>query len=130
MPPATSGVVRGPAGIGDRVVAVVLVLPDDLAGGVVEAEDALDAGHPAACHGFVGRLGRRLAARVGDVDAVAGDGGAGVAGADRRPPADLRPAGREVVEDAVFAPDAVALAGRATAANRRRPRPDAMARQQ
>src|SRR5207302_10126713 len=46
---------------------------------------------------------------VGEVDATAGDGRARVAGANWRSPEHLRAAGRELVEHAVFAPDAVPL---------------------
>src|SRR5205823_1846958 len=96
-----------PGGVADEVAAGVLVLPDDLAVGGVEAEDALGA-VDAARLGRV-RLGRVPGGEeVHDEDAVADDGGAGVAAAEADAPEDLRPAPGELVEDAGLAPDAIA----------------------
>src|SRR5262249_50831403 len=97
-----------PAGVGDRVSAGVIPRPDDLPGPVVEAVDALLAGQLAACEAAVGHLDAPVGEPVGDVDAAAGDGGAGVAQRDGGAPADLRAAGGELIEDAALAPDGAA----------------------
>src|SRR5262249_3755315 len=80
-----------PAGVGNLVGAGVLVLPEDVAVGGVEAEDALltrDLGPVAGvvqlAHVGVGHV-------VGDVDAAASDRRAGVAPGDGNAPLHLGP---------------------------------------
>src|SRR5207237_4886295 len=85
------------------------VLPDRLAGGGVQANDALVAGVAGT------RRPQRLAVRaegsapVHDVNAAGRDGGPAVARAQRRPPEQLRSALGEFVDQAGLTPDAVAL---------------------
>src|SRR5205807_4857397 len=99
-----------PAGVGNVLVGTgVFVLPDLLARGGVEADDALLAGDADA-------LFRRdrlavaagVAEAVHDVDAVANDGGAAVAVAQRSAPEDLGTVLGELLDQAGLAPDAVA----------------------
>src|SRR5262249_53685350 len=61
-----------PFGVGDLVGAVVLVLPEELAVGGAEAQDALAAGQAAL--GELLALGEDVALAVHDVDLAAGDG--------------------------------------------------------
>src|SRR5262249_6999837 len=89
---------------------VVRMMPDFFPRLRVEAEDALLAGHRRAAEGGVLVFERGFVGfAVHDVEPVADDRGAGVAGADRLPPAELRSALGELVENALFAPDRVAL---------------------
>src|SRR5581483_1202344 len=67
-------------GEGEDVIDVVLVLPHHLAGGVVQAQHPLGAGDPAAGHAVGGDGVAGPGGEVGDVDAVAGHGRAGVPG--------------------------------------------------
>src|SRR5262249_38884582 len=95
--------------IGDRVSTGILVLPELLAVGRVETEDAL-----AACQAIL----RELVVRVSDapgklavhqVDLAAGYSRPGVTATDGGAPEDLRPTPGELREDPLLAPDAVAL---------------------
>src|SRR5262249_43518127 len=89
------------------VRTVVRMFPDLLAGLHVEAEHAFLARHRGAGEGVLQR--RFVGLAVHDVEPVADNGGAGVARADRLPPADCQPALGELLEDAFLAPDRVAL---------------------
>ena len=81
-----------PRGIGDRVRAVVLVLPEQPAGGRVEAEQPFGAGAERAIIGAVHQL--TLAGHViHDVDPAVGDGRPRVAACHRHPPLHRQPGG-------------------------------------
>src|SRR5262249_5348277 len=77
--------------------------------GLLKAKDALLAENELGGKGIFRILHAFGQNAVGDVNTVLDDRGAGVAAAERRPPADLGAAGRELVEDARLAPNAVAL---------------------
>src|SRR5262249_1662896 len=93
----------------DLVRAVVLVRPEHVARGLVEAEDALAAGDGIAGEEVIGVAGPLRHRAAGDVHAALGDGRPGVPPAQRRAPAGLEAVGGELVHDAGLAPDAVAL---------------------
>src|SRR5262245_34916873 len=107
-----SGYDRGrarPGGVGDAVLTVVVVVPDDLARGLIQALHTFAAGEVAAGES-VRRVARaRLENAVGQIDAAIGNGWTRIAGADRRSPEHFRAAGRELLEHALLAPDAVPL---------------------
>ena len=98
-----------PDGVADLVGAIVFVLPQGLAAGLVETDDALLAGEGAAGEGVVWIAGALGELAVHDEDLAAGDGRPGVAAAQRCPPLDLRPLLGKLVEDALLAPDAIAF---------------------
>src|SRR5262249_27498691 len=97
------------AGVRNLVLAGVRVFPEDVAGLVVQAQDALLTVGAGGLEGVVGVLGALGEGPVGDVDLAAGDGGAGVAAAVLDAPAPLGPAGRELLDAPLFAPAAVPL---------------------
>src|SRR5262249_35484769 len=63
-----------PGGIGDAVLAVVFVLPDDVAGGLVQAQNSLAPGQIASGESIRRITRARLEQSVRDVNAAAGDG--------------------------------------------------------
>ena len=75
----------------------------------VEAEDALAALRVGAREGIGRILLTRREDAIGDVHLAVGDRGAGVTAVDRHTPFDRRSRLREVIEDTLFTPDAVAL---------------------
>ena len=101
---------RGPrAGrVGKLVGAGVRFLPEDAAVGFLQTPQAFLAVHAGRFERVAGVFRARRQDAVGDVDFAVGHGGAGVAAADRHPPALLGAVLGEVVEDSAFPPDAVA----------------------
>ncbi|MDB6123220.1 MAG: hypothetical protein JWQ71_2213 [Pedosphaera sp.] len=96
-------------GIADGVGRVVFVLPENFAGGFIEAKDAFGAGDDAALERVAGIVRAFVELTVNDVNAAFGNGGPGIARADGCAPADGCAVGGEFLDDAGFAPDAVAL---------------------
>jgi hypothetical protein len=94
-------------GIGDVDGAGVFVLPFEVTGLGVEAEDAFDAGIFLAGEVVLVQVG--VGDEIGQEDEAIGDCGAGVAVGDLDAPEDFGAALGKGVEDAFFAPDVVAL---------------------
>src|SRR5262249_50112859 len=98
-----------PDRVTDLVLALVLVLPQFLAGLRVEAEYPLTAREVLDVE-RVGRVRHALVEyAVGDVHLPACDRRSGVPAADRRPPEDLWPARGDLPDDARLGPDGVAV---------------------
>ena len=92
-----------PLRVGDHqhpVGGLPLVGPEDLAGLLVESDDALGAVEGP-------RLG--ILQPIEHEHPAAGNGGPGVAGTERRPPLDLQSLFRERLDDAVLLPDSQAI---------------------
>src|SRR5262245_2479083 len=101
---------RGPRAIGVAqldIGTIVRMMPDLLPGLDIETEDSLIARHRGLGEGVLQRWLVGLA--VHDIEAIAHDRRAAVAGADRLPPADPWPTWRELFDNALLAPDRVAL---------------------
>jgi hypothetical protein len=96
-------------GVADVVGRLVFVLPQDLAGHLVQTQHAFLAVHTTAAEGALGVLGPLGEHAIGDEDSAVRDGGTGVALGDGRAPAHLGTAGGELGDEAGLAPDAVAL---------------------
>ncbi len=82
------------------------MLPKDLAGVCVEAEDAFVAGDGRLGEGIVGVRCSFIELAIHDIDVITDNGGAGIAQADRRFPKDVGFLG-ELIDDSGFAIDAV-----------------------
>ncbi len=97
------------AGVRHGVADAERVFPDEFAVLGVQAKNALLAHRFRACKGVAGLRLTGIEDAIGDVDQSIGHRRASVAAADVLLPEHLGPAGRELVQNALLAPDAVAL---------------------